>query len=316
MPRLSKNSLSSLGEVEARRGGRRTVRAVDDRRHQTGVRDLLHAAVRQREVARVLVGTGGVPAPVFGGSPLETVRRSTGTTGHGVGDRGGRLAIRRGGTDVAVHRQNHLGIAVRGVAIDRIAERARGGGGNVGQGDVIPVVRIGRGRSDDFGDEVRGLSALGVRGAAQHLGGAQHVGHHAHGDGHTVSRAGLQRGGGIVLSAIFLGTAGSGGDSLGIFVVVVAFPDLEGERLFLEVIHAADPLGFALRSSERGEEHGRENRDDRDHDEQFDKRKRLFLLVQFFHLFDWLIVLLHFRDRCRDLSQILTPSPTGFWDTW
>ena len=73
-----------------------------------------------------------------------------------------------------------------------------------------------------------------------------------------------------------------GADGHGIIVVVVTFPDAEGQADFLEVVDAVDALRLALGGGERRQEHGRENGDDGDDDEQLDERERRFLFENFF----------------------------------
>jgi hypothetical protein len=51
----------------------------------------------------------------------------------------------------------------------------------------------------------------------------------------------------------------------------------------LEVVCATDALRFGFGLGECGEEHGRQDRDDRDHDEQLDERERSEFFACVFH---------------------------------
>jgi hypothetical protein len=64
---------------------------------------------------------------------------------------------------------------------------------------------------------------------------------------------------------------------------MVLRPEAEGEANLLEIIDTVDSLRLFFGRGERRQEHGRQNRDDRDDDEQFDKRERFFGLL--FHIF-------------------------------
>jgi hypothetical protein len=81
-----------------------------------------------------------------------------------------------------------------------------------------------------------------------------------------------------------------------ILVFIVTREQAEGEADLLEVVDAVDALGLGLGLGERGEEHRRQNRDDRDHNEQLDKRKR-FNLSEVFHL-DFLVYGFSNRTHC------------------
>jgi hypothetical protein len=66
---------------------------------------------------------------------------------------------------------------------------------------------------------------------------------------------------------------------LGIFVAVVTRPDAVGQTNLLEVVDATDFLGLALGGRESRQQHGRQNGDDRNNDEEFDERKRFFIVL-------------------------------------
>ena len=77
---------------------------------------------------------------------------------------------------------------------------------------------------------------------------------------------------------VFVGPTGTLADGLRILVIVVTFPNAEGKTDLLEIVGAADFLGLPLGGRESRQKHGRQNRDDRDDDEQFDERERFLLL--------------------------------------
>jgi hypothetical protein len=54
-------------------------------------------------------------------------------------------------------------------------------------------------------------------------------------------------------------------------IVVVALVKMIGQHQLLGVVHATDALRLGLRLGERGEEHRRQNRDDRNHHKQFNE---------------------------------------------
>ena len=85
-------------------------------------------------------------------------------------------------------------------------------------------------------------------------------------------------------------------DRHGQFVAVVTFPNAEGEAVLLEVVGATDFLGLALGRREGRQQHGREDRDDRNHDVEFNKRERFFL-VGCFHRIVCVVLLLSGTSR-------------------
>src|SRR5581483_8089408 len=67
-------------------------------------------------------------------------------------------------------------------------------------------------------------------------------------------------------------------------IVVVLLPNLERHTLLLFIVGARNLVGFRFRFRQRGEQHGCENRDDRDHNEQLNQRKRSDFLTESLHI--------------------------------
>src|SRR5690242_18555149 len=94
----------------------------------------------------------------------------------------------------------------------------------------------------------------------------------------------------------------------GIAVAIVSAPNTERETNLLEIVDAADFLSLALGGGEGRQQHGRENCDDRNNDEEFDERKRFFVLL--FHN----VSLVNSGVEPTNLPKLASLS-TGFWNT-
>lgn len=227
----------------------------------------LHATVAENEVAGLLVQVVSGPSPTSGtAGDGGGVLALSGKTGRG------RAIASRASTNVAIARQNHLRIAVAGnITINEItdfgssAHRSRSHGGSAKQ-----ILR----------SEVGGVVVVDtVGGTINNFRRAQFVGHD-----HKTSIWIVRRGISAAVIDVLAGTAASRADSHRGLVAVITTPDTESQTDLLEVVSAADFLGLLLGGSECRQEHGRQNRDNRDDDEQFNKRKCFFLLV--FHIIE------------------------------
>jgi hypothetical protein len=98
----------------------------------------------------------------------------------------------------------------------------------------------------------------------------------------------------------FLDATLRGAQPHGVLVIIVAGPDLGGNQDLLDVAGAADFLGFSLGGRERGQEHGGQNGDDRDHDEQLDQREGAFFVLSFHNL---MVFLVFIREPAAKLIQ-------------
>ena len=78
-------------------------------------------------------------------------------------------------------------------------------------------------------------------------------------------------------------TTGAGGYGHGITVTVINRPLAEGKTVLLEIVGAANALRLGFRLGQRGKQHRRENRDDRDHNEQLDERKGSEMFTDVIH---------------------------------
>src|ERR1700753_3892098 len=72
-------------------------------------------------------------------------------------------------------------------------------------------------------------------------------------------------------------------------IVIVTFPHASRQTALLKVVHALDTQGTSFGFCERGQQHGRQNRDDRDNYEQFDEGERSYL-TEFLHMFLLVII--------------------------
>ena len=226
------------------------------RRAQGRNTKLLDAAVTQGDVAGFRVKVAG-PGPGVGQGRLQLL--------HGGERRGrcGSAAPRRAVGNAVVAHQDDLRVAFGGVAVDKVANFR---------------FRIPRGAAQKLSvREVGGVAGMKiVRRAINDLGRAQFVGHHLKGPARIVSidrgsrRQSIGDGEEIILRA-----AGGRGHGHGILVAVVTAPEAERQAGLPDVIDATDFHGFFLGRGERGQKHGRQNRDDRDNDEKFDQRKGL-----------------------------------------
>ena len=73
-------------------------------------------------------------------------------------------------------------------------------------------------------------------------------------------------------------------DSHGVTVVIVTFPHASRQTALFKVVNALDAERASLGFGERGQQHGRQDRDDRDNHEQFDEGERPYF-TEFLHMF-------------------------------
>jgi hypothetical protein len=68
-------------------------------------------------------------------------------------------------------------------------------------------------------------------------------------------------------------------------VAIITRPDAECEAGLFQIVGASNALGFGFGFGQGREEHSRQDRDNRDHDEQLDERKSSELFACLFHTF-------------------------------
>ena len=78
--------------------------------------------------------------------------------------------------------------------------------------------------------------------------------------------------------------------TLRIFVSVVTFPHAEGQTGLFEVVDALNAERARFGFGQCGQQHGRQNCNDRDNYEQFDERERSDFVAEFLHILSLLVV--------------------------
>jgi hypothetical protein len=92
-------------------------------------------------------------------------------------------------------------------------------------------------------------------------------------------------------------------------VLIVQRPLFGPEADLLLIVDAADALRPRLGFGQCREEHGRQNRDDRDDDEQFNKGERPVILAKCFHCFCycWVYLFGEQSANSNDLASTVNP---------
>jgi len=213
---------------------------------------LLHATVSESIVTSVIMVRGDVVRGQIRPASFDRADR--------VNRRQDGVVVRAGTSSI------NLGCVVRAHRAITREEHVRLGFVSFRANEIADSGVGGREQTDQVVDRVIGTENLSdvrltdhVTGAHQNLGGAQFIGQHVE---VTIGRT-------IALRELV--HVQSSRKTL----IVVTGKHLEGQGDLLQVAGALDTLSLGFGLGERGKEHAGENRDDRDHDQQFNQRERL-----------------------------------------
>jgi hypothetical protein len=176
-------------------------------------------------------------------------------------------------SDIPVTEHDHLRIGLRRITTDEVAQ-------------VVGVLGHNR--------EVRRGTASLVRRAYQDFGCAQFIGHDGENIGQAISSRGGCHTGGV---NFLLGPVVQSADGHGITVVIVTFPEAEGNTDLFDVADAIDALCLPLGCGECRQQQGGQNGDNGDHDEQLDQREGFFLSHNSFHTISGFLIFVLLDDN-------------------
>src|SRR5215469_13334171 len=100
---------------------------------------------------------------------------------------------------------------------------------------------------------------------------------------------------------VFASSALGGAYGHGILISIITFPDAESQAALFLVINALDAQRPRFGFGQRWQQHGRQNRNNRDHNEQFNERERPDFITESLHIF--LILFVFSANSLRTLKN-------------